>query len=244
MTHPSPEPERPTAPAGSHPRHDEALIAAYVSGGLDERTRVAAVERIAGCAECAGLAADLRSIAVATRALPPRRLPAGRTFTLDATEAARLSRRGRLLAFLRPFGRGGFIPAKPIGVALSTLGLVGILVSAGVGSFPGFQAAGAPERNGMYDTIGTPRGAYDPTTQGTGKSDASPEPPGQPGAEGLGPDGAGGVLPPTEAPDDVDARDLSTEDERDRGPILPVSVIVVAGGLALLVLRRAAVRLT
>lgn len=244
MTHPSPEPGRPTVTAEAHARHDASLIAEYVGRDVDDRTRVAALGRIAGCADCAALADDLRSIATATRGLPARRPPPGRSFTLDPAQAARLGRGRRLLAFLRPFGRAGFAPAQPIGVALSALGLVGILVAGGLGGFMGLQGAGAPERDGNQGMIGTPGGSYDPTTQGTGEGDATPLPPAGPGAEWNGPGGIDRSLEPTAAPDETKSRDVTTEDERDPGPILVVSGILVAVGLMLLALRRAAVRLT
>jgi hypothetical protein len=59
----------------AHAGHDALLIAQYAADDLD-REREAAEQLLAGCSDCAQLAADLRLIARATAELPepaPRR---------------------------------------------------------------------------------------------------------------------------------------------------------------------------
>jgi hypothetical protein len=120
--------------------------------GLGET--MAARERIAPCDACAALAADLRAIATATRGLGSAAVRAAsaasagsalapRDFRLSAADAARLRRRGLLGhagVFAWPAGS-----ARCVGGALATLGLVGLLVSAGLPAFSG-GAASAPTR--------------------------------------------------------------------------------------------------
>jgi len=138
----------------AHDRHDLELVARLAAGDLGPGETVAARELLAACDACAALAADLRAIATATRELGSaavRAASAGsagsavapRDFRLTAADAARLRRRGLL-------GRVGVSawpagPARGVGGAIATLGLVGLLVSAGLTAFSG-GAASAPTR--------------------------------------------------------------------------------------------------
>ena len=118
-----------------HPAHDRFLVAALASGDLggDERDRADAL--LAGCADCAQLASDLRSIAAATARLPVP--PRSRDFRLTAERAARLRPAGwrRLLA---AFAGPRLAFTRPLATGLTTLGIVGLLLAA----LPGF--AGGP----------------------------------------------------------------------------------------------------
>ena len=124
-----------------HADHDVFLVAQLAADDLRPSERPVALELVANCHACATLLADLRAIASATTALPP--VPAAaarpRDFRLTEEDAARL-RRG---SWRRWFGvarspRLSF--TQPLGVGLTTLGLVGMLISGG--SF-GFAAGGS-----------------------------------------------------------------------------------------------------
>jgi hypothetical protein len=193
--------------AARHALHDEELIAAFAGGDVDdtsesERAR-SLVER---CAMCRDLHADLTQIQAAIRAsgtaeqraatpAPPRdyRLTAEdavrlRPGTTIGRVARRLGWRSRLAVGIAAFGR-------PVGAAMATFGIVGILVgsltlggsplammTAGAGSTaaPGVdQQESAP---GASDT----RTSYGPFV--TGKE----EQPGDPGTEGTRDAGASG----------------------------------------------------
>ena len=138
----------------NHDRHDLELVARLAAGDLGPGETLAARDLLATCDACAALAADLRAIATATRELgsAAARAASGssaasavapRDFRLTAADAARLRQPGFL-------GRAG-VSAWPAGVArgvggaLATLGLVGLLVSAGLPAFSGGSAS-APTR--------------------------------------------------------------------------------------------------
>ena len=117
--------------ATSHDRHDPMLVAALAAGDLAGTDRDQAIALTRSCAECAALHADLVAIAPATdarAAADPRR----RTATSG-------SRRSRPRASDGPAGDASCRPARPaasltrpLGVALATFGIVGLLI----GSLP------------------------------------------------------------------------------------------------------------
>ncbi len=145
-----------TTPA-THATHDPELIAAAVGGALDPFERLEIDERLATCASCADLHADLLAIASAQRALPTPSRP--RDFHLTPADAHRLRPRG-IRAVLAAIGSSRDAFTKPLAVGLTTLGLVGVLV----GSVPSFGFGGAVS----LSTIGAPVNQY-----GDGKSSAS-----------------------------------------------------------------------
>ncbi len=119
----------PPVPATPHSGHDLVLLAAAVDRDADPALRAAAAEQEAGCAECAALAADLRSLVVGLADLPPS-MPAPRDMRLTPEQAARLRRGNLWQRFLRPFGSDGLPILRPLAAALTTLGLAGILLTA------------------------------------------------------------------------------------------------------------------
>lgn len=142
--------------AGPHDRHDRELVARSAANDLAASEAIPARDLLASCAECAGLAADLIAIAAATRELGSAaghaETAAARDFRLSEADATRLRRRslpglGRLAGSLG--GRAG-----GLGGALATLGLVGILVSAGLptllgaaGGAASIELTGAPAKD-------------------------------------------------------------------------------------------------
>jgi hypothetical protein len=176
-------------------------VARLAADDLRPGETAAAQELVARCDACAGLAADLRAIAAATRELgsaavraasPASAGSAGpavapRDFRLTAADAARLRRRGVL-------GRAGPSawpagPARGVGGALATLGLVGLLVSAGLPAFSG-GAAGGPTREEI-GSVGAADGASPVPAIGPAATDlyafsSSSEPPRTSAAAGDG----------------------------------------------------------
>lgn len=138
------------------PAVDELLVARHVAGDVDPAERALAMRLVAHCRACAVLAADLRSIAAATRKLPAPRRP--RDFQLSGAEAARLRRPTlatswrRALASLAELLAGpGFAFSRPLATGLVTLGVVGLLLTslpsitfpgAGSTAYPAASAAG------------------------------------------------------------------------------------------------------
>lgn len=162
-----------------HERHDRHLVAALAADDLEPVVRTEAETLVASCRDCAELLADLRIIAAATAALPM--VPRTRDFRITAADAARL----------RPTGWRGLLDAiagarasfsRPLAAGLTTLGLVGLLVTTIPGALGGlsFGSAGAapafgPEvgRNGG----GSPVAAQAPGSNAAdGAASAAPVP--------------------------------------------------------------------
>ena len=156
----------------AHDRHDLELVARTAAGDLDAGEVALARDLLATCDACAQLATDLRAIATATRDLGPAAagaasISAPRDFRLTAADAARLRRRGFL-------GRAD-VPqrvaalARGFGGALATLGLVGLLVSAGLPALSGGSAGAATRQefgSGRATDTASPVPALFPTTTG------------------------------------------------------------------------------
>jgi hypothetical protein len=160
-----------THPSADHERHDPLLIAAYADDELGGEERLAAEELVRNCESCAGLAADLRAIAAATAVLPAPARP--RDFRLSPADAERLRRRrfGGLGAAL--LGRTG--PGQPIAVALTTLGLAGLLIGTAPGLLTGGSAASLSKVGGPISepAAGAAGGASEPYGNAQGAPAAS-----------------------------------------------------------------------
>jgi hypothetical protein len=136
--------------ATPHSSHDLVLLAAATDRDADPTTRSAAADQVAACAECAALAAELRSLALGLAHLPASR-PVPRDMRITAEQAARLRRGGLWRRLLRPFSAEGLPSLRPLAAALTTLGLAGILLTA----LPlGFGSGGAALVDPRLDTVG------------------------------------------------------------------------------------------
>ena len=149
-----------------HARHDRYLVAALAADDVEPIVRVDAEALVASCRDCAELLADLRSIAVATAALPM--VPRTRDFRISAADAARLRPRG-WRALLDALGGARASFSRPLATGLTTLGIVGLLVSTIPGALSGISLGGgtagaapisaqAPEAG--RNSAGSPSSAY------------------------------------------------------------------------------------
>ncbi len=146
----------PIGMAGAHATHDLELIARAASGELASGEATSARKLLASCPACSAVAGDLLAIAAATRQLrnvagQVAAAPASRDFRLTETDAARVRRR-------RWFGLGSLSDAgraRGLGAALTTMGLVGLLVSTASPAF--FGAAGSAET--VLEMVGAAAGA-------------------------------------------------------------------------------------
>ncbi|MFP5344009.1 MAG: hypothetical protein ACLGIJ_13985 [Candidatus Limnocylindria bacterium] len=132
-----------------HRGHDPLLAAAAAERGGSLPTTLAA------CGDCRSLATDLRALALA---LPASAIPARpRDLRLTVAAAARLRPRGwRRVVALVGSARDGV--TRPLAVGLTTLGIVGLLMSAiptvlppgrdAAAGGPGIEALGDPPRSG------------------------------------------------------------------------------------------------
>lgn len=198
-----------------HATHDPVLVAALAAGDVPPTERVQAEALVSGCTECASLHADLLAISTAVRTLPLTEPHAPRDFRLTSEAAERLDRGARIRHFLRPFGGASFGLGRPVGAALATLGLVGILLSAATPSFLGGLAGGAGQE--LRNTSASPAPAEAPESTMTAVFASSP-------------------------PDDksVPGSEADGELSRSGGAAawLPIgSIVLLASGLALLALR-------
>jgi hypothetical protein len=163
-----------------HARHDRYLVAALAAEDLEPSVRIDAEALVASCRDCAELLADLRSIAVATAALP--QVPRTRDFRISAADAARLQPRG-WRALLDALGGARASFSRPLATGLTTLGIVGLLVSAVPGALNGisFGSGGAAASPASLSGAAAPE---------AGRNSA-----GSPGAALFGSDGSASGAP-------------------------------------------------
>ncbi len=125
-----------------HAHHDLDLVAGHAAGDLSD-TELARAEALLGaCTSCADLRNDLVAIAAAVHSLPT---PATTTrdYRLTPPQATSL-RRGRWLkSLLRPFAAPRST-VRPVAMAFTSLGLVGLLVTGILPSLVGSGGALSP----------------------------------------------------------------------------------------------------
>ena len=207
----------PAAEAADHAELIVALDAGDLGGPDLDRARALS----ASCAGCAALLVDLAAIRGALPALPvpPRR----RDYRLTDEDAARLRPTGwrRVLGWLAAPGS----TVRPLATGLATLGVVGLLLTAGL---PGFGAGGAATPSSAGERVEAP--AADGAAQAEDFSTNGPElaPTGAPApvstaapapeASGA-PDGAGpAVMAPGEpSPDPGAERNVTAGAPDDAG---------------------------
>src|SRR5262249_6317625 len=192
-----------------HALHDEELIAAFAAGDVDdavdaERAR-SLVER---CATCRDIQADLVAIRAATRASGTAAqraatLGAPRNFRLTVADAARLrpgtpvARLAARLGWRARLGLGVVAFGRPVGAALATFGVVGLLVgSLGLGGGPLASSGGATGASGAPVAVDQTGQAPESTAYRTSYGPLATR---KDGGAGYGTDGeaSGGVSGPT-----------------------------------------------
>lgn len=255
----NPQSRQPTDP---HADHDLELVAAFAAGDLDG-SRALQVERLlSACAVCALLVTDLRSIATATRQLPPAAGVTGLDFRLTPTVAARLSRGRRWRRLLAPFGSQGSV-ARPLSLAFTTLGLAGLLFATlPLMSGFGFGSGAAAPQAASSRYSSAANGGVDTSPGRAATNDGQASLPTQSKAAAT-PDTALGALTPGSAAPTPQAFDVATagpstkESVADAGqfapavppgddgptPLVLLSIGFLAAGVGLYVMRRLATRL-
>jgi len=232
----------------SHAEHDLLLVAAFAAGDLGEADRERAELLASTCAECALLAADLRAIATATAALPPRTRP--RDFALRPEDASRLQGRGwrRLLGLLAGPRAAAL---RPLATGLTTLGIAGLLLAA----LPPIQLGGAASApTGVLAPAAAPSGAERDSADASGTPAPTAAPgrldwysarSGAPNASPLAVDTAGGDDPPGVPDQATPAQpEVTVPVVRGPSPLAVLSGAFLALGLGLFGLRWTARRLT
>ena len=152
-----------------HALHDEELVAAFAAGDIDDAADEARARTfIERCATCRDLHRDLIGIRAAIRASGTAEqraatMTAPRDFRLSVGDAARLrpgtpiERIATKLGLRARLGLGIATFGRPVGAAMATLGLVGLLVGSVTlngGLLFGGGSAGAPASAPGIDQTG------------------------------------------------------------------------------------------
>ena len=251
-----------------HARHDALLVVSLAAGDLTGADRDLAAALVAGCAGCAAIHDDVLSIARATAALPAAVRP--RDFQISPEQAARLRPAG-WRGLVAAFAGSRLAFSRQLGVGLTTLGLAGLLISAlpgtsMMGSAAGASAApvaqefmssenvdtaGGAERSMAPGTVAAPAAAASAAPAASGDSMFGPSDPDASGRNSVGgvqsyDHATPGTDGSTEAPDEATRTGAPTQTptQTSTSPLLVASVILVIAGLALLVARRLARRMT
>jgi hypothetical protein len=257
-----------------HAQHDPLLVASLAAGDLADADRDRAAALLGDCVECRVLHDDLVSIARATAALPAavrprdfrigpeqaaRLRPGGWRRFVAAFGSPRLAMTRQLGVGLATLGLAGLLisalPSFPLGMAGSAAASAApeqdsidsrdqaaplVAPSAAPAADPSAAAADASAAPSASGTSATPYGgeaAVVPAASEPGRVSASDDVTAQNetlgGNDGTPGDGGGAV-----------ARDVGSADGGG-GPLLPIaSAILLAAGIALLVGRRLARRIT
>jgi len=109
-----------------HPAHDTVLVASLIDHSLPASDRNAAQHMVDTCRFCAELHSDLLALRNATRALPTP--PRPRDYRLTSADAERLRPAG-IRRWIVAFGSPRDAITRPLAIGLTTLGIVGLLVS-------------------------------------------------------------------------------------------------------------------
>ncbi len=167
--------------ASDHASHDTILVSSLADHSLPAAERAAAEALVATCSQCADLQADLLALRAATRAMPTPTRPSD--YTLTEGDAARL-RSGGWRRFVAILGTSRDALSRPLAVGLTTLGLVGLLVTAAPSFMMGSASSGAAPA-----TVGAPAGdAAAATNDGSTKLGAAAVPAASAAAAAAGSD--------------------------------------------------------
>jgi hypothetical protein len=109
-----------------HPAHDTMLVAALVDDLVPAGEREGAQQLVDTCGRCAELHDDLLALRAATRALPTP--PRPRDYRLTAADVDRLRPTG-LRRWIAAIGSSRDAFTRPLAIGLTTLGIVGLVVS-------------------------------------------------------------------------------------------------------------------
>lgn len=221
---------RPHAP--DHAAHDALLVAASLDSDLTTAQRRTVDDWFATCAACADLRADLVAIAAAHRALPTPARP--RDLRLTERDAARL-RGGRWRDVIGWIGGARDGITRPLATGLTTLGLVGVLVTGGpalLASSGAAGAAGAPESQALGSTKNGSEADPQDGVVFTGEDPGTSIPAARPvpsSPEGTGDPVAGNAADPSPVESGFDTGSTSGVAQVDRSTASPGGVSPVDG---------------
>jgi hypothetical protein len=252
----------------SHARHDPLDPVALAAGDLTGAERVRAIALIAACGDCARLHDDVLAIARATAAIPP--VARSREFTISPEQAARLRPAG-WRRFFAAFASPQLAVSRQLGVAMTTIGLAGLLVSVlptmqigfgGSAAAPVGRSATQQETSRQsYAAAAAPSSSPELLSGVGGYTDtAGPAKPSSAPVRAVAGDGsmslASGPIETTEKPAFAQPNNDTAGGGSDQAvgdgapPSQPVSIVLIASavllvaGIALLIARRLSRKLT
>lgn len=246
-----------------HDRHDPILVAALAAGDLAGTDRDLALDQTRTCADCRTLHDDLVALARATASVPPPIATRPRDFRLTPADAARLRPMG-WRRFVAAFTAPRLTVARPLGVGLTTLGLVGLLIGNVQLGLSGSATSPAPAsaegaQTDMRSSASGPAasgeiGTVDILGPGAAAASTAPAASGAPGMEPASPSDAQTNSQSSQAPTSVGASEIGDQSGTKTGvddgaprqgaavdPLRPVNVLFGAAvllGLVLLVASR------
>jgi hypothetical protein len=139
--------EAALAVVARHALHDEELVAALASGGLEDPAEMGrASSFVERCTACRGLHDDIVAIDAALTVDARGSIPAPRDFRLSADDARRLGGKVRAGGAVPAFRRSLASFGRPVGASMAAVGIVGLLVgslSLGAAGAGGLMAAPA-----------------------------------------------------------------------------------------------------
>jgi hypothetical protein len=156
----------------AHESHDLLVVAAFAADDASPADRERALTLVETCTDCAILAADIRAIASATAVLPAPVRP--RDFRLTEADAARIRPTGWRRA-LRSLAGPRLAFTRPLAAGLTTLGLVGVIVtSVPMGMFSGATGGAASGPGADSGAAAQAPAATPPAEYSTPAAGASP----------------------------------------------------------------------
>jgi len=211
-----------------HRRHDRLLVTRFAMDDAYPSEREEAIKMMESCAECAALAADVRTVATAMPRLPVA--PRTRDFTITAEQAEKLRGSG-LARLFRRLAMPSWGALRPVaGVALS-IGLVMAVVGVGI---PGMQPASRPTQ-GTTDqgpsSAGAPAPAATQEAQAPVIGAPGVEPPEREAIDQASPDPISDVYNQAYVEPSPDADDAPRDELSAAAPADPTRDLLIYGGL-------------
>jgi hypothetical protein len=214
-----------SAPDSVHRSHDELLVVRLASGDADAVDRAAADPQLAACMECRALLADVTAIRASTTAsslpVPPR--PRSLRLTPEQLERGA---RGGWRRWLADLGAPRFDVLRPLGTGVAALGLVAVALGSVQPLAQGVALFGAPAAAPAPGEVRTDAEGGDMQGRDTLSPALGPEP----------------IVPEQPVPGEEREFDKVAAEAPQPLPVVPIGALVLASGMAILVVHSAARR--
>ncbi len=211
-----------------HRRHDRLLVARFAMADAYPGERDEALKMIESCAECAALAADVRTVATAMPRLPVA--PRTRDFTISAEQAEKVRGSG-LARWLRTLAMPSWGALRPVAGVVLSIGLVMAVVGAGIpGMQPATQFTQEPTEQGA-SPANAPEPAATKQAQAPEVDNSGVEPPERAAIEQASPDPISDLYNQAYVEPSPDADDAPRDVLSAAAPANPTRDLLIYGGL-------------